>query len=178
MDLRRLRTFVTVADAGGFARASGKLPLTQPAASRQILALERELGIALFDRVGRRIALTFEGEDLLRLSRRLLEDAASLGERARAFKTGDAGALRVGAPTQVIENLLAPFVVAYQRRHPGVEIHLLEAAAARLQHHLDHGEVHLGIMPSDHDPYQGQILYPIHLTAALDPNHRLARSKA
>jgi len=120
MDLRRLRTFVTVADAGGFARASGKLPLTQPAASRQILALERELGIALFDRVGRRIVLTSEGEDLLRLSRRLLEDAASLGERARALKMGDAGALRVGAPTQVIENLLAPFVMGYQRRHPGV----------------------------------------------------------
>jgi DNA-binding transcriptional LysR family regulator len=117
MNLRNLHTFVIVADAGGFARASGRLNLTQPAASRQILALEQELGIALFDRIGRRIQLTSEGEDLLRRSRRLLEDAASLAERARALKAGHIGRLRVGAPTQVIENLLAPFVMQYQRRH-------------------------------------------------------------
>jgi LysR family transcriptional regulator, cyn operon transcriptional activator len=172
---RYLRTFVTVADAGGFARATGRLNLTQPAASRQILALEQELGVALFDRIGRRIQLTSEGEDLLRRSRRLLEDAASLAERARVLKGGQNGALRVGAPTQVIENLLAPFITQYQRRHPGVEVHLLEAAAARLQSHLDRGDVHVGIMPSGHDPFQGQILYPIHVTAALSPAHRLGR---
>ena len=175
MNLRHLRTFVIVADAGGFARAGGLLNLTQPAASRQILALEEELGIALFDRIGRRIQLTSEGEDLLRRSRRLLEDAASLGERARMLKAGDTGALRVGAPTQVIENLLAPFVMQYQRRHPGVEVHLLEAAAVRLQSHLDRGDVHVGIMPSGHDPFQGQVLYPIYVTAALAPTHRLGR---
>lgn len=175
MNFHHLRTFVIVADAGGFARASSRLNLTQPAASRQILALEAELGVALFDRIGRRIQLTAEGEDLLRRCRQLLEDAASLGERAHALKAGNTGTLRVGAPTQVIENLLAPFVTQYQRRHPDVEVHLLEAAAARLQSHLDHGDVHLGIMPSGHDPFQGHALYPIYVTAALSPGHRLGR---
>src|SRR5215204_505850 len=100
MNLRNLRTFVIVADAGGFARASGRLNLTHPAASRQILALERQLGVALFDRIGRRIQLTSEGEDLLRRSRRVLEEVASLGERARDLRAGHVGTLRVGAPTQ------------------------------------------------------------------------------
>jgi LysR family cyn operon transcriptional activator len=177
MNLRHLRTFVTVADAGGFARAGGRLSLTQPAASRQIIALERELGIALFDRIGRRIHLTSEGKDLLRRSRQLLDDAASLGERARALKAGHSGALRIGAPTQVIENLLAPFVMRYLRRHPGVEVHLVEAAAAHLQGHLDRGDVQLGIMPSGHDPFQGQALYPMHVTAVLAPTHRLGRRR-
>jgi DNA-binding transcriptional LysR family regulator len=177
MNLHHLRTFVTVADAGGFARAGGKLNLTQPAASRQILALEAELGVALFDRIGRRIQLTSEGEDLLQRSRRLLEDAQSLGERAHALKAGQTGILRVGAPTQVIENFLAPFVMHYQRRHPGIEIHLLEAAADRLQTHLDRGDVHVGIMPSGLDPFQGPVLYPIYVTAALAPAHRLGRRK-
>jgi LysR family cyn operon transcriptional activator len=175
MNLQHLRTFVVVADAGGFARAAGRLYLTQPAASRQIMALEAELGVALFDRIGRRIQLTSEGEDLLQRSRRLLEDVASLGERARALKGGQMGTLRVGAPTHVIENLLAPFVTHYQRRHPGVEVHLMEAAAARLQGHLDRSEVHLGIMPSGHDPFHGRLLYPIYVTAALSQTHRLAR---
>jgi DNA-binding transcriptional LysR family regulator len=177
MNLRNLQTFVVVADAGGFAHASGRMHLSQPAASRQIQALEQELGVALFDRIGRRIRLTSEGEDLLRRSRRLLEHATSLGERARALKAGQVGTLRVGAPTQVIENFLAPFVPQYQRRHPGIEVILLEAAAARLQNHMDCGDVHIGIMPSGLDPFEGSVLYPIHVTAALSSKHPLGRRK-
>ncbi len=55
MDLRHLRAFVTIVDAGGFARAVGRLNLSQPALSRQIRALEGELGVQLFDRIGRRV---------------------------------------------------------------------------------------------------------------------------
>ena len=72
MNLRHLQTFVAVADAGGLARAAVRINLSQPAASRQILALEAELGVALFDRIGRRIHLTSEGQDLLERGRRLL----------------------------------------------------------------------------------------------------------
>jgi DNA-binding transcriptional LysR family regulator len=70
MNLRHLRTFVIVADAGGFGRAIARLNLSQSAASRQIIALEAELGIPLFDRIGRRLRLNSEGEDLLWRSRR------------------------------------------------------------------------------------------------------------
>src|SRR5882724_2789863 len=83
MDLRQLRTFVVVAEAGGFASAHQQLRLSQPAASRQIQALEAELGIPLFDRVGRGIKLTSEGEDLLRHGRRILNEVESFIERAR-----------------------------------------------------------------------------------------------
>lgn len=177
MHLRHLHTFVAVVDAGGLARAAARLNLSQPAASRQILALEAELGVALFDRIGRRIHLTSEGEDLLERSRRLLADASSLGERARALKGGETGTVRVGAPTQVIENLLAPFVTRYQQRHPGVEVHLVEAAATRLQSHVDRGDVHLGILPSGHDAVHGEPLYPIHVTAAVPQTHSWARRR-
>jgi len=67
--------------------AAAQLNLSQPALSRQIHALEAELGVPLFDRVRPRALLTSEGEDLLRRSRRLLTDADSLGERARALKS-------------------------------------------------------------------------------------------
>jgi LysR family cyn operon transcriptional activator len=178
INLRMLRTFVVVADAGGFARAAGRLSLTQSAASRQIMALEAELGVALFDRVGRNLRITPEGIDLLQRGRELLEDAASMTERARALKGGRVGTLHVGAPTQVIENLLAPFVTKHRNRHPGIEIRLLEAAADRLQGHLDRGDVQLGIMPSGHDPFDGRLLYPIYVMAALSRRHRLARRAA
>ena len=59
--------------------------------------LEAELGVQLFDRIGRRVRLTSEGEDLLRRSRQLLADAQSLRERARALKAGHTGVIKIGA---------------------------------------------------------------------------------
>src|SRR3954469_8267002 len=81
MNLRFLRTFVPIADNAGFARAAARLNLTQSAASRQIQALEDELGLRLFARVGRSARLTAEGEDLVARSRRLLSDVEAI-ERA------------------------------------------------------------------------------------------------
>jgi DNA-binding transcriptional LysR family regulator len=69
MNLRALRTFTTTVEAGGLGRACARLHLSQPAASRQIRSLEVELGVALFQRVGRRLQLTSDGEDLLQQSR-------------------------------------------------------------------------------------------------------------
>src|SRR5258705_660240 len=94
MNFRHLRAFAAIADAGGFARAAVRLNVSQPALSRQIHALEAELGVPLFDRIGRRVQLTSEGEDLLGRSRRLLADAESLRDRARSLKTGQTGILR------------------------------------------------------------------------------------
>lgn len=122
MNLRHLRTFVAIADNGGFARAAARLNLTQSAASRQILALETELDVRLFDRIGRRVHLTLEGEDLLVRSRRLLADAASLSERARALKGGQTGTLRLGATPHVIETppigISHPISTQISRRRP------------------------------------------------------------
>ena len=64
MNFRHLRAFVAIADNGGFARAAARLNLSQPALSRQIHALETDLGTPLFDRIGRRVKLTSQGEDL------------------------------------------------------------------------------------------------------------------
>ena len=86
MNINRLRTFVTVVEAGGIHRAVAQLHLSQPAASRQINALESALGVPLFDRIGRRLKLTAEGEGLLRLSRRLLGEVETFNERAGALK--------------------------------------------------------------------------------------------
>src|SRR6267142_4787472 len=145
MNFRHLRAFAAIADAGGFARAAVRLNLSQPALSRQIHALEADLGVPLFDRVGRRVQLTSEGEDLLRCGRRLLAEADSLGERARSLKTGETGILRVGATPQVIENLLAGFLTQYRRRHPGVEVHLVEDGGVRLHDRLERGDFHLAL---------------------------------
>lgn len=175
MNLRRLRAFATIADVGGFARAAARLHVSQPALSRQIQVLETELGVPLFDRVGRRIQLTSEGEDLLRRSRRLLAEADSLSQRARMLKIGETGILRVGATPQVIENLLTGFLVHYRRRHPGVEVHFVEDGGVRLHGRLERGDVHLTMTAAATTRFRDRLLYPMHLIAVLAAAHRLSR---
>ena len=175
MNLRNLRTFVLIADAGGIANAADRLHLSAPAASRQILALEQEFRVKLFDRIGRRLRLTSDGEDLLARSRRLLDDAQALGEHARALKAGQTGLLRIGAHPQVIEGLFAPFIPRYRRRYPGVEIHLMEDATGSLPTRLEQGDVHLIETPAVDDRFPMRLLFPVHAIAVLPTAHRLAR---
>jgi LysR family cyn operon transcriptional activator len=175
MNLRFLQTFVAIADNGGFARAASRLNLTQSAASRQVHALEDELGVRLFDRIGRSIKLTSEGEDLLARSRRLLSDAEALGERARALKSGQTGVLRVGAAPQIMENLLASFLQIYRRRHPGIEIQLVEDQGARLPARLEAGDMHVAILPDSDERFSRRPLYPMFMIAVMRKDHRLGR---
>jgi len=175
MNLRHLRTFAAIVDAGGIHRAAARLNLTQPAASRQIQALEAELGVLLFDRIGRRLHLTSEGEDLLRRSRRLLSDAESLSERARALRKGDTGILRVGATPMVIENTLSGFLDHWRSRYPTVDVQLIEDGGNALPRRLDHGEIHFGMIAVDETRFRFQLLYPVYGLAVVRQKHRFGR---
>ncbi|MCI3953715.1 MAG: LysR family transcriptional regulator [Burkholderiales bacterium] len=175
MDLRNLRTFVAIVDAGGVHRAAARLHLTQPAISRRIHALEAELGVPLFDRIGRRVQLTSEGEYLLRRSRGILSEADSLVEHAAALKKGENGVLRVGATPMVIENTIAPFMLQYCRRHPGVEIQLVEDGGVRLPSRLANGDVQLALTVTLGGRFHHRPLYPTYGIAVMSKKHRLAR---
>jgi LysR family transcriptional regulator, cyn operon transcriptional activator len=175
MNLRHLRAFVEIAESGGVVRAAARLHMTQPTVSRQLHALEVELGVPLFDRIGRRVQLTSEGEDLLQRSRRLLSDAEAIAERARALKSGQTGVLRVGAPPQLIESMMVAFIARYKRRHPGVEIKLTEDGGVRLPMRLERGDVQLAIIPDGDDRFEGRLLFPIYVLAVMATDYRLRR---
>ncbi len=177
MNLRALKLFVLAAESGGLISASQQAHLSQPAATRQLQALELALGVQLFHRGGRRLQLTAEGADLLRQSQQLLKAADMLVDRARALTGGATGTLRIAATTQVIAGVLAPFLRAHQQRHPGVEIQLVEGGAAQQPDRLESGEVHLAIMPSGDERFKGRLLYPVYGLAAMALTHRLSKRK-
>lgn len=97
MELRQLRYFVTVAEEGGFGRAAERLGIVQSAVSTQVRRLERQLGVALFDRSTRRVALSGAGELLLPQARTVLAAAEHTRGLAAAIAAGTAGLLRLGA---------------------------------------------------------------------------------
>src|SRR5262245_8366400 len=145
MDLRRLRTFVTIAEQGSVSKAALRLHISQPGLSRQIQELQQELGLRLFDRIGRRLVLTAEGEQLLGSCRGLLSQASSLGELAQLLKCGDTGTLKVAASPMQIETVLSTFLPRYAQCYPNVQVKLIEEVGANTLAMLERGEIHVGI---------------------------------
>lgn len=144
MDLKHLRAFVSVADLGTVSKAATRLHTTQPAVSRQVMDLEGELGIALFDRVGQRLHLTGEGEQFLQSCRTMLAYASSLTEQARELRRGDSGVLKVTASPQMIDNVFSTFLRRYAKRYPNVQVRFIEGVGSEVLTLVERGEALLG----------------------------------
>jgi DNA-binding transcriptional LysR family regulator len=176
VDLRHLRYFVAVADAGGFSKAAARLRVSQPALWRQVRQLEQDLGVRLFDRVGRRVRITGQGEELVAHGRDLLARAESLGERARAAGAGQTGVLRLGATPQMLERL-ASFLARRSRSSPGVSLQLIEDGGTQLEDRLEAGELHLALTQAGDPRFVGRLLFPNRLLAVVPTGHRFARRR-
>src|SRR3954452_10501667 len=152
MDVRRLRTFVAVAELGTVSKAAVRLRIGQPALSRQLSELQQELGLRLFDRVGRGLVLTAEGEQFLADSRRAFAQINILRERAEVLRRGDSGILKVAAPPHTIESILLVFLPRFAQAFPSVRVKLSEALGAEQTPMLERGDVHVGIRHDQGDP--------------------------
>ena len=131
----------------------------------------------LFDRIGRHLKLTAEGEALLRLSRHLLGEVETFNERAVALRRGEIGILRVAATPMVIENTLSNFVGRYRRHHPGIEVLLVEEGGVAMPRRLELGDVHLALMAVDDDRFSIRLLYPVHGVAVIPTDHKFSRRR-
>jgi DNA-binding transcriptional LysR family regulator len=168
LDLKRARTFVTVAELGSVSRASERLHVVQSALSRQIGAFEQELGLKLFDRVGRGLVLTAEGEQLLADCRNLLNDAKHVVERAKLLRRGDVGLLKVAAAPQFIVGALADFLPRYARSYPEVQVRLVEAIGwSDIRGRVERGDVHLGLGLA-RAIERGDTLFGVHMLQHVD----------
>jgi len=148
MDLRRLRTFLTVAEHGSVSKAALHLHISQPALSRQMHELQQDLKLRLFDRVGRRLVLTTEGEQLLTSCRKVLNHTQALSEHAEMLRRGDAGMLRVATPATQIDRTFSKFLPLFARRYPDVEVTLIESPGTALAL-VQRGDAHVGISAMD-----------------------------
>jgi LysR family transcriptional regulator, nitrogen assimilation regulatory protein len=179
MDLRRLRTFVAVAELGTVSKAGLRLHVSQSALSRQISDLEQEFGFKLFDRIGRRLVLTAVGENLLADCRGVLASIGSLGERVALLRRGDRGILKVAAPPHTIESVLSTFLPRYAERFPNVHVKLHEALGREQTAMLERGEVHIGIRHDQADPrFESRELQPDEVLAACAPSLELGQAGA
>lgn len=122
MTLVQLRHLISLAQTGSFTRSAEALFLTQPALSRSIRALEEELGQPLFDRIGRRAALTPFGAEALRRARQLVADADELAASGPQMRQGHLGAVRIGLGSGPGALLMTPLLALAARSHPSLRV--------------------------------------------------------
>lgn len=153
MELRHLRHFAAVAETLHFGRAAELLFMAQPPLSQSIRQLEDEVGVPLFVRTSRRVALTPAGEAFQTHALRLLRDLDEAALAARRAHAGDAGWLGIGFSASASYDVLPDVLRAFRNAHPAVDLRLYEMNAAEQAQALRTGKVHLGLArPSIEEP--------------------------
>ncbi len=178
MELRQLRYFVAVGEAGNISRAAKKLFLTQPALSRQIKALEEEIGQCLLERSAHSIRLTPVGDALLSESRDLLQRADAMLDRVRA--AGQGVRLRVGYAPSLASSLLSVAVESFAQKHPTARVELFDLSTKEMLAGLEDDtlDVALGVgQPRGGRGLKWTPLLQVSVQLAVNRNHPLARRK-
>lgn len=147
LDLTALRSFVAVAEAGGVTRAAGFLNLTQSAVSMQVKRLEEALDLTLLDRVGRGVALTAAGEQLLSYARRML----ALNDEAWTRLTCDSfeGELVLGVPHDIVYPVIPGVLQKFAALYPRMRVRLVSSFTRQLKEDFGRGTISLILTTED-----------------------------
>ncbi|WP_399681084.1 LysR family transcriptional regulator [Xenophilus sp.] len=180
IDLRTWRQFLAVAEELHFGRAAQRLAMTQPPVTQAIARLERVLGVRLFDRTRRRVALTPAGEALLPEVRALLAQAQGLPARARAAAAGEVGRVRLAFVSTAGFEQVPAWVRAFRVHSPGVALELVEATGDVQLAAFARGEIDAGLMlhtPGAAPPGLARLAVATEpMVLALPTQHPLARA--
>ena len=178
-DLRLLRSFVAVAEELHVGRAARRLNIAQPPLSRRLQQLERELGVALFDRRRRRLQLTAAGREFLTEARAVLERAEAAVAAVRSVARGDMGRLRIGFVESATASGILPSALARLRlERPRIRCELHELPSLAQAKAVLRDEIDVGVIYNRPVDVQGLALRPVlpgRCIAAIASAHPLAR---
>jgi LysR family nitrogen assimilation transcriptional regulator len=146
MELRQLEYFVAIAEAGAFSRAAMRLGVPQPVLSRQIRALESELGTELYHRTGRGIVLTEAGRILEQHARGVLETTAGARRAIAAIGSAPAGKVTIGMPPSVGAVLTAAIVGQFRAQFPRVSLGVMEGFSGHVLEWLTTGRIDVAVL--------------------------------
>ncbi len=171
-----IETFVSIARRGGFARAAESLHRSQPAISRRVEMLERQLGTPLFERVRGGVILTEAGRTLLPYAEAVLAGLKDGAEAVRGLARGERGAVSVALVGTLASTRFAGMLRQFGQRHPSVKLELRTANSEEVSDLVRRGEATLGLRYfTDSDPgLVSEQVTEEALVLACSPDHRLA----
>ena len=176
IELRHLTYFRTVAETLHFGRAAGLLHISQPPLTRQIAALERELGVLLFDRSKRNVQLTKAGHNFYKDTAEILSALERAKRNAVSTSAGKIGRLMVGFMMSSAYNILPSVTRHYSVTYPDVDMQLIEYVPNLLVGDIKESKVDVGIMyrPEDCTGLDSRTIFSEPLVLVLPKHHRLA----
>ncbi len=180
MEVHQLRYFCAVAETGSFTRAAEREQVAQPSLSQQIMKLEEELGVRLFDRLGRAVRLTEPGQIFLPRARAILSELRAAKEEVAERQSTVSGAVCVGVIPTIAPYFLPSRIAVFSRKYPQASITVVEDVTVQLLDRLRGGLVDLAILAL---PTRGHDLecFPLlteRLFAILPKDHELARRRS
>jgi len=150
--IRHIRAFLSVARLGSFTKSALELHVSQPALTVQIRQLEEWLGVRLFDRTKRQVALTPAGRDLLPFLGRVLSDLEVVMNMGRELAGIKRGTVAIAALPSVAADILPIAILGFREKHPGVSVQVSDVIAERILHLVKQETVDFGISSKlDHD---------------------------
>jgi DNA-binding transcriptional LysR family regulator len=176
IDIRQMRYFVVLAETLHFGRAAERLHLTQPPLSRQVAALEKELGVRLLDRHSRHATLTHAGQRFLEDSRAALASFDQACRNARLVDRGELGELSIGFMMHAAYTVVPGLARRYMETYPLVDLRLREIIPTTLLGDVLAGRFDAGIMffPGATRGLETRTIYSEKLCLAVHPSHELA----
>lgn len=182
MEFHQLRYFIAAAEDLSISAAAKRLHVTQPALSRQIAALEAGLGVALFDRIRKRIHLTEAGRFFLPKARQIVCDAETGAQQLREQFGNARRTLRLGFLTPFLDDLVAPAVREFRQRHQRAQVSLFElpprAQLDRLRNHELDAAILGNISDTERAFFSIRTLSRHKMAAVLPEDHVLAGKKS
>jgi DNA-binding transcriptional LysR family regulator len=160
MDMKHLETFCKVAETGSFSRAGEAIYLTQPTVSGHIASLEQHVGLKLFDRLGRRVALTNGGQIFYRYAKEILRLRNEALNAVSEFSHLVKGRITIGGSTIPGEYFLPRVMGRFQKEAPGISISLVIADSQQIIDMLRAGEIEVGVVGMRFDG-EGVEAYPL-----------------
>lgn len=146
MELRQLEYFIAIAETGAFSRAALRLSVGQPVLSRQMRALEQELGVDLYFRTGRGIVLTDAGKLLEQHARGVLETTAGAKRAIGALGSAPTGRVTIGMPPSVGAVLTTPIVQSFRAEFPMVSLGVMEGFSGHVLEWLTTGRIDVAVL--------------------------------
>ncbi len=176
MELRHLRYFLAVAEELHFGRAAMRLQMAQPPLSQQIKQLETKLGVQLFARTQRKVALTAAGQVLQKEAQQLLQQVEQAVRKTQQAHRGEVGRLAIAFVSSAMYSLLPDYLKQFREQYPHVEIVLHELSTQEQIQGLLDNRLDIGFMrpPIDHPALQTTPVLQEPLVVALPLEHRLA----
>ncbi len=177
MDTQNLKAFISVARHLSFSQAAEELHLTQPAISKRISLIEQDLGLALFDRIGRRVSLTEHGERLIPLAKDILQRIEATRDELQQTSTRVLGRLSLSISHHIGLHRLPPVLKVFTLSHPDVSLDI-EFTDSELAYDAVHrGEIELAVItlaPQQDPQIHTGLIWPDPLCVAVSLTHTLA----